>query len=203
MARLLLVRHGDVESDTPGRYWGHSDIPLSAEGIRQAGKIRERLATEKIVAIYSSDLRRALNTATIIAIPHQVPVVPCPELREINFGHFEGMTFEEIKRWRPEAEGLWWGTDPNVGFPDGESLWALAQRIDCFVERLSNHDLTDTVLVVAHGGSLRMLVCRMIGLDLSHWWQLRIDHASLSVLDSYPGGAVISLLNEVCHLKAS
>ena len=200
MTRLLLVRHGEVESDKLGRYWGHTDIPLSAQGVRQAKMLRQRLVSENITAVYSSDLRRALDTAAAIAAPHRVPVVRCLELREICFGQCEGMTFNEIKSYHPEAETVWAGVDLGLRFPGGESLDDLLQRIDRFVERLWKDGPRDTALVVGHGGSLRMLVCRMTGLDPSHWWRIRIDKASLSVLESYPEGTVLSLLNDVCHL---
>lgn len=201
MARLFLVRHGIVESNSTGRLWGHTDIPLCADGIQQAWKVCERLSREKIAIIYSSDLRRSLDTATIIASPHQLSMVSCPELREINFGRFEGMTFEEIKNCYPEAEKLWAGANPELSFPDGESLKALSNRIDHFVDRLSEYGLKDTVLVVAHGGSLRMLLCRLMGFDLSHWWQISITHASITILDCYPEGGMLCLLNDTCHCK--
>ena len=200
MTRLLLVRHGEVESDKLGRYWGHTDIPLSAEGIRQAKMLRQRLADEKITAVYSSDLRRTLDTAATIAAPHRVSVVRCLDLREINFGRCEGMTFDEIKSYHPEAERVWAGVDLELSFPGGESLGDLLRRIDRFVERLWKDGPRETVLVVGHGGSLRMLVCRMTGYDPSHWWRIRIDKASLTVSESYPEGTVLSLLNDVCHL---
>ncbi len=202
MARLLLVRHGEIESMNPPRYWGHTNVRLCAEGMRQAQKLCRRLANETITAIYSSDLRRALDTAAIIAVPHQVPVVPCAELREIDFGRCEGMTFDEIKRSYPQAERVLAGLDLELDFPGGESFRALAERVDRFATRLSNHSPDDTILLVAHGGSLRTLVCRMISLDLSCWWQLRIDPASVTVLETYPEGTVLSLLNDLSHLTS-
>lgn len=178
-------------------------MPLSTGGIRQAEMLRQRVAKEKIVAVYSSDLSRALDTATIIAVPHGIPVVASQRLREMNFGQFEGMTFDEIKRRYPGAERFWSGANPESGFPGGESLKAMASRVERFVLRLSRHSPSDTVLVVAHGGSLRMLVCRMLGLHFSHWWRISVAHASLTILDSSPQGAVLRLLNDVSHLEQS
>lgn len=201
MIRLILARHGEVRSDSPGRYWGYTDIPLSAEGIRQAKRLCHCLAKDKIGVIYSSDLRRALDTATIIASLRQIPVVSCWELREINFGQCEGMTFDEVREYCPEAERLWWGTDPELSFPGGESLKAFAERIDRFAIKLSSHSPDDTVLIVAHSGSLRVLICRLTGLDLCHWWQIRLDSASLSVVETFEPGAILCRLNDISHLK--
>lgn len=201
MTKLLLVRHGQVSIDNRGRYWGHTDIPLSAEGRMQAGRLRDRLSKERIAAVYSSDLARALDTAAIIVSNHRVPVSRCLELREINFGEYEGLTFDEIKRRYPEAENSWRETRPGAGFPGGEGLSDLTRRVDRFLERLSIHVPQETVLVVAHGGPLRMLICRMVGLDPSRWWQVRIDPASLSILESYTEGTAICQLNDKCHLE--
>ena len=199
MTRLMLVRHGDVDADM-SRYWGHTDVPLSAEGLKQAGNLCRRLAKEKVDAVYSSDLRRAVDTAAVIAMPHRLPVVPCPELREINFGRCEGMTFGEVKEHYPEAEKLWLGADPELSFPGGESLGTLAERVETFAARLRHHK-ADTVLVVAHGGPLRVLICRLTGLDLSCWQQIQIERASLSIMEIDACGKVIHFLNDVSHLQ--
>ncbi|MDA0988884.1 MAG: histidine phosphatase family protein [Chloroflexi bacterium] len=201
MLRLFLVRHGAIPDVEAGRYWGHTDIPLSQHGIRQAEMLRQRLASENIAAVYSSDLSRAHKTASIIAGPHDVPVTLCHDLREIDFGQLEGTTFDEAQRNRPGVENLWFGTDPGTGFPGGESLDALAGRVDSAIERILEAGSPDiSVLLVAHGGPIRVLVCRMMGMDVSRWWQIRIDLASLSVLEVYPEGSVVSILNDVCHL---
>lgn len=203
MARLFLIRHGHSAPDDLARYWGHTDLPLSTEGTRQAMSLRGRLAKEKVAAVYSSDLRRALNTANAIAEPHRVRVTLCPELREIDFGDCEGLTYDEIKRSCPEVEPVWWGTHLHLSFPRGETLGALVQRVDRFAGRLSECSFSDgAAVVVAHGGSLRVLVCRLTGVALSHWWQMRIDAASLSILETFPHGAVVCLLNDRCHLDS-
>ena len=87
MSRLILVRHGDTKSNSADRFWGQTDVRLSDSGIKQAEQLRDRLSTEKIDAIYSSNLCRASETARIIAASHQLGIVTCNELREINFGN--------------------------------------------------------------------------------------------------------------------
>ena len=102
MSRLLLVRHGKTKLNSTERFWGQTDVELSAEGIRQAERLRDRLAAQKIDSIYASNLRRALLTAEIIASRHQLQITSCAELSEINFGYVEGLKFEEISQLYPE-----------------------------------------------------------------------------------------------------
>jgi len=200
LPRLILVRHGRTEWNEAGRYQGRSDIGLSVAGFREAEAVRQRLATERISAVYSSDLKRAIQTARTVALGHQVQVVPCEELREMDFGDLEGLTFDEMKRQVPEFN--WWtARDPDMAFPGGESVRQLAARVHRFAVRLEGYTDTDTVVVVAHGGALRALVCQLLGLNLKHWWQMALDSCSVTVIDSHAGWALLSVLNDVCHLS--
>jgi alpha-ribazole phosphatase len=200
LARLVLVRHGRTGWNEAGRYQGRSDVDLSAAGLREAEAVGERLAGERIRAIYCSDLKRAVQTAQTIAAGHSVQLVTCEELREMDFGDFEGLTFDDMKRQRPEFN--WWtARDPDMEFPGGESVRQLAARVIRFLARLEGYTDEDTVVVVAHGGALRSLICCLLGLDLEHWWQMGLDSASLTRIDTYSGRTVLSLLNDVCHLE--
>ena len=201
MSRLLLVRHGDTELNSRERYWGHTDIKLSEAGLRQAEKLRDRLATEKIDVIYSSELQRASETAKIIASRHQLDVTTCAELRETNFGKIEGLTFDEVSRLYPELTQLWVNWSLQLKFPDGESIDELNCRVSKFLDRLKKHAPDETILIVAHAGPLRLLVCRLLEIELYHWRQIRINLASLSTVETYPQGAILSLLNDVSHLE--
>jgi alpha-ribazole phosphatase len=196
--RVLFVRHGDIAADM-SRYWGHTDVPLNDTGIRQAGQLACRLAGDLIDLVYSSDLRRAMDTAAILAESHRLPVVSCPELREIDFGQCEGLTYDEMMANHPGLESMWNALDPEISFPGGESLRALAERLDRFVSGMCCH-LTNTALVVAHGGSLQVLICRLMGQNLSCWQQTHIKRASLSIVEVDGRGGALQLLNDVSHL---
>ena len=200
MSRLLLVRHGITKLQRGDRFWGKTDIELSSNGIKQAEQLRGRLALEKIVAIYSSTLSRARFTAEIIASEHHLEVIACDELCEANFGYVEGLTFEEIRRLYPAlAEELSnWKTG---AFPGGENLEQLNYRVQSFLKRLKNHKPNDTIAIVAHGGPLRLIICNLLGLELKHWQQLKVEYASLSIVETYPQATILSLLNDVSHLK--
>jgi alpha-ribazole phosphatase len=200
LSKILLVRHGTTKLHSGDRFWGKTDIPLSNTGIKQAGQLRNRLAPEKIDAIYSSTLSRARSTAEIIASGHKADVTACEDLCECNFGYIEGLNYEEIKRLYPAlAEEL--NTWQAVAFPGGESLEELNARVRTFLKRLEKHKPKETVLVVAHGGPLRLIVCNLLGLGLEFWLKIRIDLASLSIVETYPQANILSLLNDVSHLK--
>ena len=201
MSRLLLVRHGNTTLDSGVRFWGRTDVRLSDTGIRQAEQLRDRLAMEKIDLAYSSKLSRALLTAEIIAAPHQVTVTTCDELIEIDFGMLEGLTFAEISQLYPEhAQALADRCIPPR-FPGGESIEELNQRVNKFIGRLPQNTTDETVLIVAHSGVLRLLVCNLLGIGLRHWRQIRIDLASLSILETYPQYALLTRINDVSHLQ--
>ena len=201
MPRLLLVRHGDTKLNSRKRFWGVTDVELSSAGIRQAERLRDYLASEKIDAVYSSNLKRALVTAEIIASKHKLDVVICPELREIDFGEFEGLAFNEIGQRYPEFTKLWVKRSPKLKYPGGDSLEEFTNRVITFLSRLDKHTAEDTILIVAHSGVIRTLICQLTGIDLRKRWQFRTDLASLSIVETYSQGAIISLLNDTSHLK--
>ena len=187
MSKLLLVRHGNTKLNSAGRYWGRTDVELSADGKRQAERLRDRLATQKIDAIYTSNLQRASVTAKIIASSHQVDIVTCPELREIDFGKIEGLTFKEVSQLYPEVAEAWSKRSLTLKYPAGESVTELNNRVRKFLEKLEKHAPEETILIVAHSAPLRLLICHLLGIRIQHWRQIRLDLASLSILDIPPG----------------
>lgn len=201
MSRLLLVRHGITEFNSARRFAGYSDVELAAEGLRQVEKLHDRLAKEKIDAVYCSDLKRAVVTAEIISSGHDVETVICPELREINYGVCEGLTFEEIGRRYPELWEAITNFSLELNFPGGESFKGFIARTSKFLDRLNKHTEEQIILVVSHGGPLRTLVCELLGIDQSHWRQLRCDNASLTIVETYPQRVILSLFNDTSHLK--
>ena len=200
MAKLLLVRHGKTEGES-GRYYGHTDIGLSQEGVKQAEMLRDRLVSQNLNVIYSSDLKRAFDTAEIIATAHKLKVIPRSELRELDVGKLAGMTFEEMKERYDGAAKLLSGQEPDISAPGGESLRQMSVRVQRFVAQVQEQPPEQTLLVVAHGGSLKVLLCLLLGISLEHWWQFRLAYTSLTVVETYSEGAVLCLLNDTSHLE--
>jgi alpha-ribazole phosphatase len=200
LSRILLVRHGETELQSSLRYWGKTDVSLQATGLSQARKLCQRLATEKIDCIYSSELKRAYDTACIVANNHNLGVTICPELKEIDFGKLEGFNFAEIQTQFPEVVRMWNNRSPSLAYPGGESLTELESRVARFKTRLADHQAGDTILVVAHAGVLRTLICQLLELEMKSFWNIKLDLASLSIVETYPEVNILCLLNDVSHL---
>jgi broad specificity phosphatase PhoE len=200
VARLLLIRHGRTNLQKEDRYWGSTDIPLNIEGIKQAGLIKDHLAKEKITHIYSSALKRARDTAKTTADTQHKTITSCAELNEFNFGYAEGLTYKEIEKQYP-ALAKQMGEMGDITFPGGESLGKFYVRTGSFLKRLENHKPQDVIAVFAHAGSLRMLICHLLEIDLRNWYKIYLDYASVSIIDTYGRISIVNKLNDTSHLK--
>jgi len=147
MTEILLARHGETDWNIGRRVQGHTDIPLNAAGVDQARALAEQLAGEPLTAVFSSDLSRALDTATEVANAHGLVVVVDPRLREKNFGTWEGLTDVEIAERFPDAQRGQWG--------DAETTEEVAARVLSVLDGIRELHPDGTVLVVSHGGPLR------------------------------------------------
>ena len=197
--RLLLARHGLTDWNIERRYQGQTDVPLNETGRRQARALARRLAGEEIDAIYASDLRRAWETAQYIAGRHTCPLQPDPRLREMCFGVWEGLTYDEISRMYPEALAAWVAS-PDSPPPGGEPLGQVVQRVDEMLAALRKTHRRQTVVLVAHGGLLQVLLCTALEFPPLARWKFRLDTASLSELYLYDDGAILTSLNDRHHL---
>jgi len=197
--RLILVRHGETIWNDERRYQGEADLPLSESGEIQARQVAVRLADEAIDLIYSSDLKRALQTADRVAAVHGTKIIVERRLRELSFGAWEGLTYAEIQERYPQALARWEEEPLVTAPPGGESLNGLVGRVKDFCDDLKRLE-EETVLLVSHGGPLRELICLALGLAPTDYWRLRLDPGSVSELYLYPESAILALLNDRHHL---
>jgi alpha-ribazole phosphatase len=202
LSKLLLVRHGRTKLHKDDRFWGKTDVALGDIGIRQAEQLHDRLAKEKIHTVYASALSRARTTAEIIISNRRLTIATREELDECNFGYVEGLTFEEITDKYPDLASELNRPDYCLRFPGGESFEELDHRVIAFLEKLDRHKTKENILIVAHGGTLRLLICHLLGIDVKHWHQFRLDLASVSIVETYSEGAILNLMNDVSHLKS-
>ncbi len=200
MLRLILARHGETEYNKQGRYQGQIDMSLNDTGRQQAAKLEKRLAQEEIHAIYSSDLPRAWETATTVASLHGLPVLAEPRLREMDFGEWEGLTYAKIQERYPQLLADWEADLLNVAPPGGETLSQVVVRVQATLDEITRAHSDQTVLLLSHGGPLRVLLCLALGLPPVPW-QFGLDNASISRLHVYDGNAVLTGLNDTCHLE--
>jgi len=181
--QILLVRHGATDWNLERRCQGSSDRDLSEVGIRQAEQIASLLSCEDIQAIYSSHLRRARQTAEYISQPHDLPVLIEEDVRELDHGHLEGLTFNQIKQNYAEFLLRWRSEPAEIRVPGGERLADVAERawngLNQIVQR---HSDAERILVVSHNFPIVGIVCRITGTDLNQYRSFHVDPCGVTRL---------------------
>ena len=195
---LFLIRHGQTDWNIARRFQGQSDVPLNQTGRQQAKALADRLSAEHFDFVYSSDLQRAAESATIIC---RSGFQSDARLREVNFGDWEGLTYDEIKSKHPEPLAAWETDIFKNAPPNGETLEQLSARVRSMLDELYANYKEQTVLIVAHGGALQVLLCLALNINPTLYWQFHLSTASLSEIAFYPDGAILNLLNDTCHLE--
>ena len=200
--RLIFIRHGLTLWNHEFRYQGHTDIELSDEGVRQAQSLQKRLAVENIDAIYSSDLSRALQTASIIARPHRLEVVADPRLREVNFGVWEGLNYKEIELRYPELLKVWLETPHLLQVPQAETFLAMQDRALRCIREIIAAKPSGSMAVVSHGGTIAALLCALLEQPLNRMWDYKQKNAAVSILTIDEKGAAAEVINDTSHLES-
>jgi probable phosphoglycerate mutase len=201
--RLFLIRHGETLANREFRYIGARDDVLSETGVRQVEQLATALASLPIAAVYSSPLLRAHATATAIADQFQLEVRIARELRESEFGTWEGLSRAEIlSRGLEEAQLLHaWEQDPTVAPPGGESFAAVQQRVHTYVEQLAYTHAGQSIALVSHVGPIKMLLATALEAPATASFRVFLDPATISVIDWQPGGhALVRLVNSHAHM---
>lgn len=200
---LLLLRHGETPMSVERRFSGLGDPELTPNGLAQARAASARLTREPygVQVVVSSPLRRALVTAETVAAGLGLDVVVEPELREADFGAWEGHTFTEIQRRWPDELATWL-EDPSAAPPGGESFGDAARRVQVIGDRLVERYEGRTVLVVSHVTPIKMLLRSALLAPLAALYRMHLDLASLSLIEYYADGpAVVKAFNDTSHLR--
>ena len=202
MLHLMLVRHGETEWNVQRRYQGQSDVLLSGLGKQQAELVAKRLTSRGIDAVYASDLKRAWQTAQIIAERNGLDVISEPRLRELKFGILEGLTFDEARERYPEMIDAWLEDFNNT--PQGaETIDLFNARIVSLLDDLKGKHDEQVVLLVGHGGSLSEILRVVLGLSPEKRWYLEMENASLSEVLIAEEYVSVKRLNDSCHLTTN
>ena len=206
MSRYVLIRHGESVWNGERRIQGNQDPALSSRGRRQAdllvAGLRDRLP-KSVVAVYTSPLRRAAETAERIAGAFDLPVVPEPDFREMRLGRWEGMTVAEIQAAFPDTYERWLADPQTHPAPEGERLEAFARRVTAAFDRMrAAHPGADLILV-SHGGPIKALACHILGLDVRWLFRIKQDNTAVTVLEADEATRRVVLLNDTCHLSGA
>jgi broad specificity phosphatase PhoE len=205
MTRIILVRHGqtgwNVGAGAGERFRGRVDLPLDDKGLAQARALAERLADCPIVAVYSSPLRRAVETARPTAQKLGLLVQPLPGIIDINYGDWQGLSPAEVANVYSDLYPRWLETPHRVKFPHGESLRQVRLRGMAALKEIAARHEGRTVLLVAHQVVNKVLVCAMLGLDNSHFWRIQQDNACINIFEHQDGIFTAVLINDTCHLR--
>jgi probable phosphoglycerate mutase len=182
VVRLILARHGEAEGSREFRFNGSSDVPLTSHGLAQTRLLADALYALAPAAIYSSPLARARATAEAIATRANLAVEIQPDLREQSYGSWERLTADEARQRDPKRFAAW-SAGQRIAPPAGETLSAVRQRVVACVCELAERHMGETVVLVAHVGPIKALLCTALGLPLSGARRFWIDPASYSVVD--------------------
>jgi broad specificity phosphatase PhoE len=168
---LLLARHGETDWNRARRWQGHADRPLTDRGRAQATALAERLADIELDAVYSSDLRRARETAEAVARAQGLDVVELPELREVDVGSWEGLTRDEAEVRFPDGFRRW--RAGGTGWDDGETYAAMSTRVLAAADRIANEHEGGRILIVSHGGPIRAIHGAALEMDVEDYRRIR------------------------------
>ncbi len=201
MTRIVLVRHGDVEGISPERFRGRRDIDLSALGVRQARALAQRIAKQwKPKIVYTSPLRRCVQTAEAIAAACGAPSATLDDLNDLHYGDWEWRTHEEVRAQWPALIERWFAAPHLMRFPGGESLQELVARVSNVPRLVYERHPQQTVVVVGHSAGNRALLLQALDQPLSAYWRLGQDPCGLSELEILEHRTKVDRLNETYHL---
>ena len=199
---LYLIRHGQTDWNCERRCQGFTDSELNAAGRAQAELLGRHFSKLKLEAIYSSTLRRALDTAQVIARYHDAPVKPSDAFRELNQGEFEGLTLSELFSQHSDFLERWVKDPADLTLPGGESMREVQERAWAALSEIISAHPVGNVVVVAHNLCNLALLCRIMKLDLSNFRRLRQDESAVNLIEfgeRWPHPVVVRL-NDTRHL---
>lgn len=194
----VLVRHGETTGNSAIRLYGATDIPLSERGRAQMRKVAEALSKEVFDRLVTSPLSRSRESGAIIA-PQMTPIV-VPELTEIDFGRWEGWTFEEARTRDPVGHAAWGSEGLGFRFPGGEERAGFHQRIRDVVPRVLGGP--GGTLGVLHKGVIKVALAALLDVPIAVVSDLPVDLGGIHRLRLTPDGWMYTARNEIAHLGA-
>jgi alpha-ribazole phosphatase len=176
MNKLLIIRH--AETDMSGTFCGHADPPVNERGHAQIDALLKTLHNHPIDTVYTSDLQRARTTAEALANASAAPLAIMPNLREINFGAWEGLSWNEIETSNNSYAKQWIKAHPNLPAPNGESFEAFHNRVMQAFEQLLVDTTDQHAALITHAGVMRVILQTLCGVDQQQAWELTNPYCS-------------------------
>ncbi|MGA2670783.1 MAG: histidine phosphatase family protein [Dehalococcoidia bacterium] len=200
MTKLILARHGETVWNVEKLYRGRTDVNLDEVGIKQAELLGKYLSNWKLEAIYSSPLRRALDTANIVARYQKIGVHIAEGFIDFDYGEWQSLPEEEAKRLYPTLHNEWHNNPHKVKMPGGESLEDVRRRATEVVNDVISK-YQGSILLVSHRVVNKVLICSLLGLDNSHFWNINLDVGGITIFNYVDGRFVLTRHNDTSHLK--
>jgi alpha-ribazole phosphatase len=195
VSRIWLIRHGEPEAVAQGRCYGRLDWGLSDRGQVQAQMAARALSGEPLAAIYSSPRRRARQSAECLGKANGLSVTILEGLCEIDFGDFEGLTYEEIEKQHPEQYQRWMTRPTEIQFPGGESFAQMQTRVIAVTTRLRECHQGQSIAIVSHGGVNRIILAEALGIPATHIFRIAQRYAGLSLVIYNGGVPTVEVVN--------
>lgn len=201
MLEIILVRHGETDWNAAEVFRGRADVELNETGAQQAELLGEYLSGFEIDAVYSSPLKRALKTAEAIAGCHALKVNIAPGLIDIDFGEWQGLSHQEVRDKYRELYAEWINHPDRVKMPIGESLEDVRTRAMVVVDDIIERCGGGRVVLVSHRVVNKVLICALLGLDNSHFWNIKLDTCGITSFSCQGGRFILTRHNDTSYLK--
>ncbi len=202
MTRVYFVRHGTTDWNKEEIFRGRLDCKLNETGQAEARALAEYFRDIRLQAVYSSPLSRAMETAQAVAEAKALQVVPHPEFIDIDFGEWQGLPLKEVREKYSELYRLWQERPEAIHFPGGENLARVRARAWEGLQKVVREHPDKTALILSHRVVTKVLICTVLGLDDSHFWNIKQDTTAVNCIEYNRGFFVTSLINDTCHLKS-
>jgi broad specificity phosphatase PhoE len=200
MAKLILARHGETMWNVEKVFRGRADVGLDDVGIKQAELLGKYLSNWELEAIYASPIRRALETANIVARYQKVSVRIAEGLTDFDFGEWQSLSEQQVRRLYPDLFNEWHNNPDKVRMSGGESLEDVRRRaVEVVNDIVSRHQ--GNVLLVSHRVVIKVLICCLLGLDNSHFRNINQDVGGITIFDYVDGRFVLTRHNDTSHLR--
>lgn len=203
MVEIILIRHGVTLWNRSARIQGISDVELSPEGLRQAELLAKNFPFDKVDAVYSSDLSRAKTTAKFVADKFNLPVQTTSELREVDFGSWEGKYFSDLEKSEPDNLKIFYTAPDELRLARAETFQQAQSRAMSAIKKIiAYHELDgdSRIVAVAHGSINRTILCAVLGIPLKNLWRLSQFNTAVNIFRVDDGNFTVQLINSTAHL---